>query len=66
MRRRFPNTPTKDLALLPTQMRNPHGIKTISEDLLAQWHRTWVNGLPLSKGICWFVRRPSVSTTTLT
>ncbi|GGR62418.1 hypothetical protein GCM10010251_94000 [Streptomyces aurantiogriseus] len=25
VRRRFPNTPTKDLALLPTQMRNPHG-----------------------------------------
>ncbi|MEV5801814.1 tyrosine-type recombinase/integrase [Streptomyces collinus] len=46
VRRRFPNTPTKDLALLPTQMCNPHGIKTISEDLLAQWHRTWVTGLP--------------------
>ncbi|MEU0249747.1 tyrosine-type recombinase/integrase [Streptomyces sp. NPDC006235] len=45
VRRRFPNTSTKDLALLPTQMRNPHGIKTISEDLLAQRHRTWLNGL---------------------
>jgi hypothetical protein len=46
VRRLFANTPTQDLALLPTQMRIPHGIKTISEDLLAQWHRTWVNGLP--------------------
>lgn len=46
VRRRFSNTPTKDLALLPTQMRNPHGTKSISEDLIGQWHRTWVNGLP--------------------
>ncbi|WP_208896678.1 hypothetical protein [Streptomyces incarnatus] len=29
-----------------TQMRNPHGIKTISEALLTQSHRTWVNGPP--------------------
>ncbi|MFI9041538.1 hypothetical protein [Streptomyces sp. NPDC053726] len=46
VRARFPKTPPTELALLPTQMRNPHGTKSISENLVGTWHRTWATGLP--------------------
>lgn len=46
VRARFPDTPAGDLALLPTQMRNPHGAKSIGEGLISAWHRAWVTGLP--------------------
>jgi integrase len=46
VRARFPDTPARDLVLLPTQMRNPHGDKSISENLISGWHRDWVRGLP--------------------
>ncbi|MFD8340545.1 hypothetical protein ACFV42_49415 [Streptomyces solisilvae] len=44
VRRRFPDTPVKDLMLLPKRYTNPHGTKPIG--YAGDAHRDWVDSLP--------------------
>ncbi|MBV9024860.1 MAG: site-specific integrase [Streptomycetaceae bacterium] len=46
VRTRFPHTPPKDLKLLPSPIRNPRGLKAISENSLSASNRVWVDSLP--------------------
>ncbi|MGX1886824.1 tyrosine-type recombinase/integrase [Streptomyces sp. NPDC055287] len=46
VRARFPDTPPKDLALLPTPVANPHGTKPLTASWLGVRHRAWVVSLP--------------------
>src|SRR6266511_4180478 len=46
VRAQFPDTPTSELALLPTTRRNPNGTRPITQGWLARIHRDWVDGLP--------------------
>lgn len=46
VRARFPDTPAKDLALLPTPVANPHGTKPLTASWLGVRHRAWVVSLP--------------------
>ncbi|MGH8992351.1 MAG: tyrosine-type recombinase/integrase [Acidimicrobiia bacterium] len=46
VRTRFPNTPARELKLLPTPRRNPDGRKPISISMLEGRHRHWVDTLP--------------------
>ncbi|MEN8650625.1 hypothetical protein ABCR94_30025 [Streptomyces sp. 21So2-11] len=43
---RFPNTPRKELALLPSPVANPNGAKAISSAWIGEVHRAWVATLP--------------------
>jgi integrase len=45
-RARFPDTPAKDLKLLPSNRTNPHGTKTFGIGWLTDLHRAWVACLP--------------------
>jgi len=45
VRRRFPDTPLADVALLPRPTRNRDGTQSISDDVLAAAHRRWVDDL---------------------
>ncbi|MFG3235133.1 tyrosine-type recombinase/integrase [Streptomyces antibioticus] len=45
-RTRFPDTPVKDLKLLPSNRTNPHGTKTFQGNWLTDLHRAWVALLP--------------------
>jgi integrase len=47
VRARFPHTPVGDLALLPTDRRNPNGRKPITAFSLAFHHRAWVKQMPI-------------------
>ncbi len=46
VRARFPTTPPSELALLPTDRRNPAGCKAITAFALGFHHRVWVSRLP--------------------
>ncbi|MFF0392837.1 tyrosine-type recombinase/integrase [Kitasatospora sp. NPDC004615] len=46
VRTRFPDTPARDLKLLPSPIRNPRGEKAISESTLSTNTRIWVDALP--------------------
>ncbi|MFI2205645.1 tyrosine-type recombinase/integrase [Streptomyces sp. NPDC020192] len=46
VRTRFPDTPVKDLVLMPTPVANPHGTKSLSASWLGGRHRTWVDSMP--------------------
>ncbi len=43
---RYPATPTRELALLPTGRVNPQGTRPISAVTLSARHRDWVDSLP--------------------
>ncbi|MCX5317980.1 site-specific integrase [Streptomyces sp. NBC_00154] len=45
-RARFPNTPRKELVLLPSPVANPNGTKAINSDSVGDVHRAWVSSLP--------------------
>ncbi|MEV6048382.1 tyrosine-type recombinase/integrase [Streptomyces xanthochromogenes] len=45
-RARFPDTPLKELALLPGNRANPHGTKSITGEWVSELHRSWVDSLP--------------------
>ncbi|GIE81987.1 transposase [Actinoplanes philippinensis] len=45
-RDRFPNTPDRQLVLLPARQRNSHGARAIRATTLTQAHRQWVDSLP--------------------
>jgi hypothetical protein len=45
-RARYPRTPIRDLKLLPTDRRNPDGVRAITGFSLAFHHRRWVNSIP--------------------
>ncbi|MFG2515500.1 tyrosine-type recombinase/integrase [Streptomyces sp. NPDC048584] len=45
-RARFPDTPVKDLKLLPSIRMNPDGTKPVSDGWISDAHRNWVNSLP--------------------
>src|SRR6266508_3179765 len=45
VRAQFPDTPTSELALLPTTRRNPNGTRPITQGWLARIHRDSVDGL---------------------
>ncbi|WP_420753445.1 tyrosine-type recombinase/integrase [Rhodococcus sp. O3] len=46
VRRRFPDTPLDELALLPGPKRNPHGTRRLTDATLSWAHRAWVDALP--------------------
>ncbi|MFJ8493709.1 tyrosine-type recombinase/integrase [Streptomyces sp. NPDC094038] len=46
VRARFPRTPDKDLALLPSPVANPHGAKSLTASWLGDRHRGWADSLP--------------------
>lgn len=46
VRARFPNTPTDQLKLLPTDRRNPDGATAITGFSLAFGHRRWIDQMP--------------------
>ncbi|KDA40567.1 transposase [Frankia sp. BMG5.23] len=46
VRGRFPDTPIAELALLPTDRRNPAGRRPITAFSLSFHHRTWVSRMP--------------------
>ncbi|MGY1455832.1 tyrosine-type recombinase/integrase [Streptomyces sp. SS8] len=46
VRARFPNTPARELKLLPSPVRNPRGSKAITESALSGNTRIWANALP--------------------
>lgn len=46
VRGRWPDTPLAELALLPTDRRNPDGTKAITAFSLAFAHRAWVSRMP--------------------
>ncbi|MFB8142114.1 tyrosine-type recombinase/integrase [Streptomyces parvus] len=45
-RARFPDTPVKDLKLLPSIVANPAGTKATTSNWVASRHRAWVDSLP--------------------
>ncbi|MFE2159099.1 hypothetical protein ACFW9M_14960 [Streptomyces lydicus] len=45
-RARFPGTPLSELALMPSVMANPDGMKPISTNWVGCLHREWVDSLP--------------------
>jgi integrase len=45
VRRRFPDTPPADLALIPRATRSRDGSRPSSDDILASAHRRWVDDL---------------------
>ncbi|MFC7308946.1 tyrosine-type recombinase/integrase [Streptomyces monticola] len=45
-RGRFPNTPLKELKLLPSSKHNPNGTKAFTDGWIAERHRAWVGSLP--------------------
>ncbi|MGV9879215.1 tyrosine-type recombinase/integrase [Streptomyces sp. NPDC003006] len=45
-RARFPNTPPKELKLLPSSKNNPAGTKTFTDGWITERHRAWVDSLP--------------------
>ncbi len=46
VRARFPDTPIGLLRLLPTDRRNPHGVRAITAFSLAFAHRVWIDAMP--------------------
>lgn len=50
VRARFPDTPARELTLLPGPRRNPDGRRPISISMLDDRHREWVDSLPLRTG----------------
>ncbi len=46
VRARWPDTPLAELALLPTDRRNPDGTRAITAFSLAFAHRTWIKRMP--------------------
>jgi hypothetical protein len=44
--RPVPDTPARELKLLPSPIRNPRGVKAINESTLSQNTRIWVDALP--------------------
>ncbi|MFE0695678.1 tyrosine-type recombinase/integrase [Streptomyces sp. NPDC058869] len=45
-RARYPNTPVKDLVLVPTPRSNPMGTRSLSDQNVSEKHRQWVRSLP--------------------
>ncbi|WP_329410652.1 site-specific integrase [Nocardia vinacea] len=46
VRARFADEPASRLKLLPTSIKNPHGIKAINDGHLGARHRDWITALP--------------------
>lgn len=46
VRERYPDTPTSDLALFPTTVKNPRGTKVGTVGYFGSFFRAWINGLP--------------------
>ncbi|MFB7236754.1 tyrosine-type recombinase/integrase [Streptomyces sp. NPDC056269] len=45
-RERFPNTPVKELKLVPSPRSNPMGTRSLSDENVSEKHRYWVRSLP--------------------
>ncbi len=50
VRARFPDTPIRELKLLPATRRNPDGRRAVSVDTFDERHRCWVRGLGPLRG----------------
>lgn len=46
VRDRYPDTPTSDLALFPTTVKNPRGTKAGTVHHFGSFFRAWIDGLP--------------------